>query len=93
MEDSCYDFGSVDLSSLVDGHYWVLVGSNYGCQQVHVSEGVCQLFGLFRCHWWFVLFVGLAIIGNEVSELVIAGAETSKESSFSWSSSNVMEVS
>ena len=38
MDDGCCDFGSVDLSSLVDGHYWVLVDANSGCQQVHVRE-------------------------------------------------------
>ena len=66
--------------------FWLPAGACEG-------EGVRQLFGLFGHHCWFVLFVGLAVIGSEVFELVIAGVETSKESSFSWSSSNVMEVS
>ena len=66
--------------------FWLPTGAYEG-------EGVRQLFGLFGHHCWFVLFVGLAVIGSEVFELVIAGVETSKESSFSWSSSNVMEVS
>ena len=48
-------------------------------------------YKLWNSAFWVV--IRLAVIGIEVSELVIAGAEASKESSFSWSSSNVMEVS
>ena len=39
------------------------------------------------------LFVGLVVIGRFTSDLMLAEREASKDKSFSWSSSNDIEVS